>query len=308
MPSLTRVDVLGLGLNAMDYITVVPQFPQPGKKTAIREVRLEPGGQVATALTVCRRFGLQARYLGSVGSDELGRLQIESLEKEGIDASLVRVVEDTTTQLAFIVLEQSVGERTILWHRDERLTFPENEVTREIVASGRILHLDGRDSAAALRAAEWARETHIPVVIDIDKIYDASTVQLLNLVDYLVAAEELATEMTGFENAEDAASALAERFPRATTGVTLGRAGAVFVLEGMPERSPAFEVDIRDTTGAGDVFHGAFIFGVLQEWDIRKTIRFAHATAAMKCRQYGARAGIPTLAEVESFLETARER
>ena len=302
------VDVVGLGLNAMDYIAVVPRFPHPGGKTDITHLRLEPGGHVATALTVCARMGLAARYLGSVGSDPLGRLQLESLEREGVDASRVRVVPDATSQMAVILLEEGVGERTILWHRDPRLTFPPQAVSTDVVASGRVLHLDGRDSAAALRAARSARALGVPVIIDIDRIYDEDTARLLDSVDYLIAAEEFARSLTGFDDPADAATALAERFPRATTGVTLGPRGAVFVLDGRPERSPAFDVDVRDTTGAGDVFHGAFIVGLLRGWDIRRTIRFAHASAAMKCRRLGARAGIPSAEEVQAFLETARER
>ncbi len=302
------VDVVGLGLNAMDYIAVVPHFPVPGRKTGIADIRLEPGGQVATALTVCARMGLRTRYIGSVGSDELGRIQIDSLKQEGIDTAHVRIVGRTASQLAFILIEEGIGERTILWHRDERLTFPPGELSRRTIGSGRLLHLDGRDSEAALRSAQWAREDGIPIVIDIDKVYDKTTTELLALVDYLIAAEEFASEFTGFESPEDAALALAERFPQAAAGITLGRAGAVFVLDGKTERSNAWNVEVRDTTGAGDVFHGAFIFGLLQGWDIRRTIRFAHATAAMKCRMLGARTGIPSLAEVEAFMKTGRER
>lgn len=298
------VDVVGLGLNAMDYIAVVPRFPRPGGKTDITRLGLEPGGQVATALTVCARMGLAARYIGSVGSDPLGALQIESLEREGIDISHVRVVPDAPSQMAVILVEEGVGERTIIWHRDERLTYPPEAVSPEVVASGRILHLDGRDSAAALRAAQLARAHGVPVVIDIDRVYDEDTEPLLATVDYLIAAEEFGAAFTGRDDPLDAAAALAARFPQATTGITLGARGAVFVLDGRPERFPAFEIEVRDTTGAGDVFHGAFIVGLLRGWDVRRTIRFAQATAALKCRRLGARAGIPTAAEAETFLAT----
>lgn len=302
------VDVVGLGLNAMDYIAVVPRFPRPGGKTDIAQLSLEPGGQVATALTVCARMGLAARYVGSVGSDPLGRLQIESLQREGIDISHVRVVPDASSQMAFILVEAGVGERTIIWHRDQRLLYPPESVEPDVVTSGRILHLDGRDSAAALRAARLAREAGVPVVIDIDRVYDDDTPRLLQTVDYLIAAEEFGGTFTGCADPLDAAAALAARFPQALTGITLGARGAVFVLDGQPERFPAYEVEVRDTTGAGDVFHGAFIVGLLRGWDVRRIIRFAQATAALKCRRLGARAGIPAAAEVEAFFATARQR
>ena len=310
-PSATTIphfDVVGLGLNAMDYITVLPWFPKPQTKVPVQEVRLEPGGQVATALTTCCRLGLTGSYIGSVGSDPLGTIQVESLQQEGIDTSRVRIVEGATSQMAFVLVEDGVGERTILWHRDSKLLFPPSDLTPEAVTSGRILHLDGRDSGAALQAAQWAREAGIPVVIDIDQIYDSTTPDLLALVDYLIAAEDFALNLTGRSDEELAVKELSARFPQATTGITLGVRGSIFLDEGRILRSPAFDVAVRDTTGAGDVFHGAFIYGVLEGWVLGRIVRFASATAAMKCRELGARTGIPRLEEVESFLTTARER
>ena len=306
--TIPRFDVVGLGLNAMDYITVLGQFPKPYTKIPIQEVRLEPGGQVATALVTCCRLGLTGSYIGSVGSDHLGTIQLESLRQEGMDTSFVRTVDGATSQMAFILVEEGVGERTILWHRDARLIFPPTALTPEMVRAGRILHLDGRDSAAALQAARWADEAGIPIVIDIDQIYDATTPELLTLVDYLIAAEDFAMDLTGHDDEELAVRELAARFPRALTGITLGARGAIFLLDGHISRSSAFAVTVRDTTGAGDVFHGGFIYGVLQGWDLGRTVRFAHATAAMKCAHYGARRGIPRLEEIEDFLKTARER
>ena len=306
--TIPRFDVVGLGLNAMDYITVLPRFPEPHTKVPIKEVRLEPGGQVATALATCCRLGLGGCYIGSVGSDHLGTIQMESLRREGIDTSLVRVVEGTTSQLAFSLVEDGIGERTILWHRDPKLVFPPSDLTRAAVTAGRILHLDGHDSEAALQAAKWAREAGIPVVIDIDQIYDSTTVELLALVDHLIAAEDFAQNLTGRDDDEGALRELAARFPQARTGITLGARGAIFLDDDDILLSPAFDVAVRDTTGAGDVFHGAFIFGVLKGWDLDRIVRFAHAAAAIKCMQLGARAAIPSLGEIEDFLKTARER
>ncbi len=303
-----RVDVVGVGLNAMDYISVVGEFPRPNSKLEIRELRLEPGGQVATALTTCRRLGLGARYIGSVGSDDLGRIQMESLRAEGLDMEFVRVVEGATSQIAFILVEEAIGERTILWHRDPRLQFPASDLSRDSISTARLLHLDGRDSEAALQAAQWAKELGIPIVIDIDRIYDPSTEKLLALVDYLVAAEDFTARVTGQTDPEEGVRALAARYGSPVTGVTLGRRGAVFLDEDRILRSSAFEVPVADTTGAGDVFHGAFIFGILEEWQLEETIRFAHAVAAMKCMELGARAGIPSLDAARAFLKTARER
>lgn len=286
-------DVVGLGLNAMDTICIVPRFPRPNTKIHLRDVRVEPGGQVATALVTCTRLGLKARYIGSVGTDDWGKLQLASLRVENLQLH-VREVADATSQIAIILLEEGVGERTILWRRDPRLNYPVKELRREMIVGGRVLHLDGCDSAAALQAARWAREAGMPVVIDIDEIYDDSTPELLRLVDYLIASSDFA---------EDPRE-LAGRYGCPVVGITRGADGAVFLDHGRLLESPAFKVPVADTTGAGDVFHGAFIYGLLQNWSLEEIIRFSHAVAAMKCMHIGARRGIPTLAEVREFLKS----
>src|SRR3972149_2039367 len=186
-------DVVGLGLNAMDTICVVPRFPEPNTKMHLGEVRVEAGGQVATALATCTRLGLKARYIGSVGTDNWGKAQLASLRAENLDLH-VREVEGAPSQTAILLLEEGGGERTILWRRDPRLIYPVDELRRDLVTGGRILHLDGCDSAAALQAARWAREAGMPVVIDIDEVYDESTHELLALVDYLIASSDFAED------------------------------------------------------------------------------------------------------------------
>jgi sulfofructose kinase len=294
MPQNIRpTDVVGLGLNAMDTICVVPRFPAPNTKTHMRDVRVEPGGQVATALATCTRLGLTARYIGSVGTDDWGKAQIASLRAEKLDV-YVREVEGALSQVAVIVLEEGVGERTILWRRDARLQYPVAELRREMILGGRVLHLDGCDTAAALQAARWARESGMPVVLDIDEMYDDSTPELLRNVDYLIASSDFAGDPRE----------LSDRYGCPTVGITRGAEGALFCHRGTLLESSAFKVPVADTTGAGDVFHGGFIYGLLQNWPLEETIRFAHAVAAMKCMQIGARRGIPTISDVREFLRS----
>ncbi len=151
--TVKAVDVVGLGLNAMDTICVVDRFPKPHTKSPIREVRVEPGGQVATAMAACTRFGLSTRYIGSVGSDDVGKSQLQSLRDSGLNTDDVVVVEGAKTQFAIILLEEGVGERTILWHHDPKLNCLASHITREMIVSGKLLHLDGCDTEAALKAA-----------------------------------------------------------------------------------------------------------------------------------------------------------
>jgi len=276
----------------MDTICIVPKFPRPNTKTHMHEVRVEPGGQVATALATCARLGLRARYIGSVGSDNWGKAQLASLREEKLEL-LVREVEGAASQVAVILLEEGVGERTILWRRDPKLQFPVEALQRETITSARVLHIDGCDSEAALQAARWAKEAGLPVVIDIDEVYGESTHELLRLVDYLIAGSDFAQDP----------GELAARYGCKVVGITRGAEGAVFLDRGRLIESPAFKVRVADTTGAGDVFHGGFIYGLLQNWSLEDVIRFAHAIAAMKCMHVGARRGIPTLQEVREFLD-----
>ena len=277
----------------MDTICVVPAFPRVNTKTHMREVRVEPGGQVATALIACTRLGLTARYIGSVGADDWGKAQLASLRQETLELH-VREVEGATSQMAVIVVEEGIGERTILWRRDPRLAYPTGSLRRELIAGARLLHLDGCDSAAALQAARWAREAAIPVVIDIDEVYDDSTHELLKLVDYLIASSDFASDPRE----------LADRYGCPVVGITRGAEGALFVdRRRRLIESPGFKVPAADTTGAGDVFHGGFIYGILQGWPLEEAVRFANAVAAMKCMQIGARRGIPTLPQVREFLK-----
>ena len=276
----------------MDTICVVSEFPKPNTKIPLREIRTEPGGQVATALATCARLGLKARYIGSIGADEWGKAQLASLAAAGLELC-INEVEGASSQVAMILLEEGVRERTILWHRDPRLAYPVEQLRRESIVNARILHLDGCDTAAALRAARWAHDAGIPIVIDIDELYAESTHELLRLVDYLIASSDFA---------EDPRE-LRDRYGCRVVGITRGAQGAVFVQGRHVMKSSAFRVPVSDTTGAGDVFHGAFIYGLLQEWALEDIIRFSHAVAAMKCMHIGARRGIPTLSEVQEFLQ-----
>src|SRR5262245_58925610 len=125
----------------MDTIRVVPAFPQPTTKLHMREVRVEAGGQVATAVTTCARLGLTARYIGSVGTDHWGKTQLASLRDENLELH-IREVEGATSQVAIILIEEGIGERTVLWRRDPALQYPIGEFRRDLVTNAKILHLD----------------------------------------------------------------------------------------------------------------------------------------------------------------------
>jgi sulfofructose kinase len=293
-------DVVGMGLNSVDFLSVVPEFPVPNSKMEMLQFSKQGGGQVATAIAALSRWGVRTKYIGKVGEDELGTFSLNSLRQEGVDVSSVTTEPSATNQFAMIIVEKSTGERTILWNRDERLMYRKGELRKEEVCSGKILHLDGHDIQAALQCVRWAKEEGIPTMIDLDKI-EPLTPKLIQEIDFVITSSRFPMLYTGIS---DQRKALLE-LQKHTSGflcATLGHEGAVALIKGEFLYVKGFEVKALDTTGAGDVFHAGFIYGLLQNWEVAEILRFANAVAALKCRDLGGRKGIPSLEEAQRFL------
>ena len=284
-----------MGLNSVDFLSLVPQFPTLNSKMEILQFSKQGGGQVATAMVALSRWGIRTKYIGKVGDDELGDFSLDSLRQDGVDVSSVAVEQNATSQFAMIIVDRASGERTILWDRDKQLIYREGELRREEVCSGKILHLDGHDIQAAIQCAKWAKEDGIPTVIDLDKI-EPLTSELIKKIDFIITSSRFPTLFTGISDREKALIEMQRQIPGFLCA-TLGREGAVALVDGNILRVKGFKVDAIDTTGAGDVFHAGFIYGLLQNWDVMEILRFANAVAALKCRDLGGRRGIPTLEE-----------
>ena len=188
-------DVVGLGLNATDTVFMVDHYPAGGGKERVLDSFMAAGGQVATALVTCRRLGLRARYIGKVGDDKEGKIQLASLKSEGVDLRYACVVRGAPTQFGHIFVDRSTGERTVFWDRDTRLTVTPAELTESAITAGRVLLLDGCDLEAGLQAAKWARRARLPVVADLDTVYKKID-RLLPRVDYLIASTEFLATLT----------------------------------------------------------------------------------------------------------------
>ncbi len=293
-------DVVGMGLNSVDFLCLVPEFPTPNSKMKMLQFSKQGGGQVATAMVALSRWGVKTKYIGKVGEDELGQFSLHSIRQGGVDTSSMMIEPDATNQFAMILVDGSTGERTILWNRDERLMYREGELRKEEVCNGKILHLDGHDIRAALQCARWAKEEGIPTVIDLDKV-EPLTSALVKEIDFVITSSRFPMMFTGISDQKKALLKLQEF----TTGFlcsTLGDDGAMALVNGDFLHIEGFKVDAIDTTGAGDVFHGGFIYGLLQNWDVVEILRFANAVAALKCQELGGRKGIPTLEKVQRFL------
>ena len=295
-------DVIGFGLNAVDHLVSIPRFPHFNTKVRLTDHQQMPGGQVSSAMVGTRRLGLRASYIGKVGYDNEGRMLIESLQKEGVDCSGVMIAMGAKTQGAVIIIEQFSGERTILWYHDPGTRISPEELKREMITRGRVLHIDGFDTKAAIQAAQWAREAGMPVTIDLDTVYPGID-ELLPHVDCLITSQGLANELAGSMDEREALRTLNARYGCYLVSMTQGSRGALAYVEGQFIASSAFRPPvIRDTTGAGDAFRAGFIYGLCKGLSIEETMRAANAVAALQCRELGARDGLPTEAELQEFL------
>ena len=300
-------DVVGVGLNATDTLIVVPHFPAYAGKAPFQDEILMPGGQVASALAACARLGLRTKYIGAVGDDERGRVQMASLAEAGIDATDVKLRKNCATQSAYIIVDASTGERTVLWRRDDGLRIDPEEIEPEQIACGRLLHIDGHDTPAVARAAAIARARGIPVTVDVDTIY-AGFDRVLPNVDYLVASAEFPAAWTGQHDPFQALETLQSEYGMKVAAMTLGAHGALARENGRFLYAPAFVVNTVDTTGAGDVFHGAFCYAVLEGLPMRRALDFSNAMAALNCTALGARGGIRGLEEVRALMARGERR
>jgi len=301
IPADKEFDVVGMGLNAFDYLCVIPGFPRPGDKMPMKSFSVSPGGQTATALCCLARLGFKTRYIGKFGGDDTGKLSRESLLREGIDLEYCHTLPGISNQRAFIMVDEKSGERTIIWDRPREIGWSPDELPPEALASGRILLLDGHDTAACIAAAKYVKDDGIPVVLDAETV-DDETAELIKFCDVVIGTADFTREFTGESDLEKGLVKLASYVP-GFTGVTMGAAGAAGYYDGRIFRSGGFSIRAADTTGAGDVFHGSFIAGMLSGWGPDFVLQFADGAAALSCRGIGGRATLPDMDEVLKFLK-----
>jgi sugar/nucleoside kinase (ribokinase family) len=253
-----------------------------------------------------QRLGFKTAYAGRFGSDPEGQFGLEAVRSEAVNLEFAEVIEGVRNQIAFIIVDARSGERTIIWDRDERLSYTPQEAPVALASRGRVLHLDAHDPPACARMATAARDAGTIVTADIDNIYEGLP-ELLPLIDVLIGSREFPHRLTGIADQRASLVELKARYGCALVGMTLGKGGAMIYCEGEFIQSPAFEVPggCRDTTGAGDAFHTGFLYGLLSGQDVETSLRFANAVAALKCRDLGARTALPDENGLIEFLHNA---
>jgi sulfofructose kinase len=300
-------DVVGVGLNATDTLILLPRFPSYGGKVPFEREVLSPGGQVASAMVTCAKLGLRAKYIGTLGDDDRGAVQLESLRASGVNLDDIEIRTNCPNQTAYILVDQTTGERTVLWHRDDCLRIDPARLSADRITCGKLLHIDGHDTPAVSRAAEIARRHQIPVTVDVDTIYPGFDRVLPN-VDYLVSSSEFPSRWTQDPNPFRALAMIQNEYGMRVAAMTLGADGSLARVGGRYIYSPGFVVDCVDTTGAGDVFHGAFCYAVIESMPVREALEFSNAMAALNCTALGARGHIASLPEAQAFLRSAERR
>ena len=295
-------DVLAVGENALDRVCEVDGLPGMGEKRALLRCRDLPGGQMATAVLTCARLGLRCAYAGSVGDDAAKAVVLAPLRETGVDLSCVRTIAGAPTQTAVILVDRQSGERTILWHRSPALRIAPGDLERARIESARALLLDAGDPEAAAWAAGIARSDGIPVILDADH-YRPELAPLLSRVDFPLVSRGFAESFSGSGSIRETLRMLSGCGARLAV-VTLGSRGAIAAFGEDVIEIPGFAVAAKDTTGAGDAFHGAFTWALLAGWSAAEVLRAANAAAAMNCRFPGAQGGLPDRAELEAFLRS----
>ncbi|HMA76189.1 MAG TPA: PfkB family carbohydrate kinase [Candidatus Krumholzibacteriaceae bacterium] len=295
---------VALGYSALDYLGVVPYFPRVNRKMRLRKFDIQGGGPAATAAVTASRLGLKTSFIGIVGDDSFGRMILEEMRRERVDISSVIIVKGKESQFAFIMVDEVTGDRTILWTRGSLPFIKEEQVDTDLILSADILLIDSLEPQAAAYAAEIAGKKGIPVVIDAGTLRDGVT-ELLPLCDYIIASEVFADQISRGGSVEEALDILHSYGPEASV-VTLGENGCIALDADGLISVEGFNVDVVDTTGAGDVFHGAFLFALMQGWDLYRMCVFSNAVAALKCRKLGGRAGICDIEKTIEYLSETK--
>ena len=293
-----QFDVVGVGLNATDTLLVVPRFPAYAGKVPFEEEIVSPGGQVASAMVACARLGLRTKYIGTIGDDERGRIQWRACAPRASIWTTCRAARAAPTNRPTSSSTAPPASARCSGRGPSACASIPREITPDQILCARLLHIDGHDTPAVAHAARIAHGAGIPVTVDVDTIYHGFD-RVLPHVDYLIASSEFPAQWTNERDPLRALELIQQEYGMRVAAMTLGAHGALALENGRFLYSPAFVVNCVDTTGAGDVFHGAFCYAVLQGMSLRGRTGFLqrHGGAELhghgRARRHSRRGGGP---------------
>lgn len=297
-----QIGVVGIGSTVYDTLMVIDSFPVEDTKIEGVETKVQGGGPCATALVAAQKLGMFSAYMGTIGDDPFGHFMLDDLNSWGVDTSCVKIVPDTISFHAVVLLNQHTKSRTCVWNRGNVPQPKASDLYEDILSQAKVLHLDGHMLEAAVYAAKLCQSKGVKVSYDAGGTYP-NVERLMPHVDWLIPSEEFALKFTGTETGEEAARLLYETYNPELVVITQGVRGGILLDEKGMRRYESFSVDVVDSNGSGDTFHGAFIAGKLYGLDNDKACCYASAAAAIKCTRLGARSGMPTDEECRSFLK-----
>lgn len=303
---MAQLDIVGLGLSTLDVLVRLKDMPCWDKDTRFSAFGLDGGGMVGTACVAAARLGARAGYIGVAGNDISAELKLRSFREAGVDLSHLVVRQHPESHVVIVYVNEDTGERHFSGLKDfNRAPVHATELDRDYITSGSYLHLDTFNVEAAQQAIAWMHAASKKVSIDCSKTdggpVSAEQAALVQQVDILICGSGFGLSLTGKRDIWEAGKAMLAMGPSIVVQ-TEGEDGSYTTTTGSSFHTPAFTVDVVDTTGAGDVFHGAYLVGLLHGWDLQKTARFATAVSAIECTKLGGRVGIPTYAETIAFL------
>ena len=296
-----QFDCIGIGMCPFDYGLLVDEYPAANTKTVAGQVSRGGGGPAPNAVYTLATLGCTVGLVASLGDDSQGNAILNELRNAGIDTAAVRRDSSVETPHAHIIVDGSNGYRTVILSSDDLPEIRPEQVPAGYLNRTRLLTLDSRPTPAIIEMVKRAKSHGVKVMLDAGSVHEY-TDDLLPLVNYPVTSQSFVRQYFGHSDPHRAAATLVEAGAE-LAGVTLGSAGSVLVDPNGVAEIPAFPVKAVDTTGAGDLYHGGLLYGILHGWTLEQTGQFASAVAAIGCRSLGARSGLPLLAQVEKFLK-----
>ncbi len=302
------IDVLGLGDAGIDLITQVPRIPKHDEKILAYGFERHTGGVVANFLCALAKFGAKCGFVGLLGNDEFGRQIINTFEKYGIDLSNLTIKEGEETYFCISMLDNS-GEKALVIYPTSTIFPKPDDISKEMFKDARLLHTTGLYADTALRAFKFAKECNMVISLDLEPSTLAQGcdlgVELISQVDILFLNTHACDLLYPGGEPELAGKELIRLGPKIIV-LTRGENGSIAVTADQVVITPAFSVPVVDTTGAGDCFNAAFIYGYLKNWPLEYLLRFANAAGAISVTGFGAQAVQPTVTQIEEFLTTSR--
>ncbi|HEX8993305.1 MAG TPA: carbohydrate kinase family protein [Anaerolineales bacterium] len=301
---MTPLDVIGLGASTVDILSLVDHLPAEDENMRAVGIRVEGGGPVATAMVTLARLNARVAMIDTIGDDWRGALIRDEFQREGVSVDYLKTGKGWTSPTSCILVKQESGARSIVWSPGTAPELPPDDLPRDAIASAGMLHVNGRHWSACMQAVRIARQAGVQVSFDGGAgRYRLELDQLVPLTDICIVARDFAEKYTREMDIGKAAEALLKSGPGLVV-ITAGTSGSwIHSREGRAFHQPAYRMpSVVDTTGCGDSYHGAFLFGLVRGMTLEQTAAFASAVAAINTQQLGGRQGLPTYEQVESFL------